>query len=329
VQALVSLVTCSRDPDDSLLQATLASVRSLRIPDGWTVEHLLVDNGSVVPLETRPSVREHLASVPWAHLTRDDLDGLAGVRARVIRATRGELLVTVDDDNVLDPHYLEALVSTARAMPSVGVFGAGRIDVAYRADPPAWARDPWVLRLFQQRALPTTVLGTSRFWQAHYPPGTGMAVRRSVADEFARSVLQGSVRNASRTRARLSGGEDAQLIWIAVRAGLSIGAFPAMRLSHVIPARRLTPVYVRRLTFGIHESAPPARREVFRDEALPPLTPLRAFARVLRDLPPGAPPAVWWAQFASGLGDAAALCRMHERPEPWWLRALIALLRVR
>lgn len=327
--SLISLITCSRDPDDEAFTATLSSVSALRVPAGWSVEHLLVDNGSVESIANRPLVRRYLAAHSWASLTRDDTEGLAFVRAHAIRASRGELVLTVDDDNVLDPGYLEALVAAAVSMPEVGVFGAGHIEVILPGDAPEWASDPWVRQLFQERSFPAPVVAASLAWQAHYPPGTGMAVRRAVAMAFADAVERGEIRNVSRTGERLGGGEDAQIVWFCVRSGFLVGAFPSMRLRHVISSLRLTPAYVARLVFGIHESAPPARHEVFTDEHLPPLVPLRAIYRALRGIPRGLHPVVRNARLATALGDAAALCLMHKRPEPWWLRALITRTGVR
>lgn len=329
VISLLSLITCSRDPDDVGLEAMLASVRALRVPRGWRVEHVIVDNGSESPLAARPSVRSHLALFPNARLSEDRTEGLAAVRARVLRASAGELLVTVDDDNLPESGYLEALVTAAAELPDVGIFGAGRIAVVLPADAPAWASDPWVLRLFQERDFPAPTHGLSRDWQPYYPPGTGMAVRRRIAVAFAEGVERGELRNCSRRKGHLSGGEDAQLVWICVRDGLSVGTFPGMRLSHYVSPRRLSPRYIRRLVFGIHESAVPARFEVIRDESLPPFIPARALARGVRRIQLDGKSVVRWAQLAAAAGDAAALCEVNERPEPSWLRALIAQLGVR
>lgn len=326
VTPLVSLITCSRSPDDAIVAAVLTAVRALRLPDGWRMEHLLVDNASTPSLAERDSVARHLAACPAARLLRDETDGLATVRARAIRATAGELLITVDDDNVLDAGYLEAVIAAAAALPDIGIFGAGHIAVSLPERAPSWAADPWVRRLFQERHLTTPMHGCSRAWQDYYSPGTGMVVRRQIAEAFADGVERGELRNASRRRGHLSGGEDAQLVWLCVRSGLAVGAVPAMRVTHVIPSRRLTAGYVCRLVFGIHESAAPARFEVLRDEPPPPCRPGRAWLRAVRAVPMAGPFVVWRARVAAAAGDAAALCLVHERPEPWWLRALIALL---
>jgi glycosyltransferase involved in cell wall biosynthesis len=329
VSRLLSLITCTRNPDDAGLDEVLAAVRALRVPDGWRFEHLLVDNGSTVPLAARASVARHLQALPDARVVRDDTDGLAAVRAQAIRAAQGELLVTVDDDNVLDAGYLEALAAAASDLPHVGVFGAGRISVRLPQDAPPWASHPWVLQLFQERAFAEAVHGARRDWQPHYPPGTGMAVRRAVALAFADGVQAGTLRNASRRRGRLSGGEDAQLIWLAVRSGQHVGVVPGMTVVHRIHGGRLAPRYLRRLVFGIHESAAPARAEVFGDEPLPVYRPFRAFLRGARRVPLRPPVVVALARLAAAAADAAAICQMHERPEPWWLRTLIALLGAR
>ncbi|MBM3908632.1 MAG: glycosyltransferase family 2 protein [Gemmatimonadetes bacterium] len=326
---LLSLITCTRNPDDAGLDEVLAAVRALRVPDGWLFEHLLVDNASTVPMAERPSVARHLQELPSARVVRDDTDGLSVVRSRAIRAAQGELLVTVDDDNVLDRGYLGALVAAADDLPHVAVFGAGRIQVRLLEDAPAWASDPWVLQLFQERTFATIEHGTSRSWQAYYAPGTGMAVRRSVALAFADGVERGVLRNASRRRGRLGGGEDAQLNWLAVQGGQHVGVVPGMSVVHRIHGGRLSPTYLRRLVFGIHESAAPARAEVFRDEPLPAWRPFRVFVRGARRVPIHPPAVVVLARVAAAAADAAAICQMHERPEPWWLRTLIALLSAR
>lgn len=53
----LSIVTCTRNPDQHRFKRVLDAIDALRVPPGWDREYLLVDSASDGPLSSRPEVR--------------------------------------------------------------------------------------------------------------------------------------------------------------------------------------------------------------------------------------------------------------------------------
>ena len=176
-----------------------------------------------------------------------------------------------------------------------------------------------------------TSWGSAHGWPGCYASGLGRVIRRGPAAEYARRVRSGRYRAVERSTATVIRGEDAQLLWTAVLAGGAAGSSPQLALRHAVPVRRLELGYLRRLAFGLQESALPCQMEVFGipDTGLPGRG--RAVWKVVRMLSRAvlARHAKLRLEAAEGLGQLVAVWRVHEAPEPWWLRGLIALAGVR
>ena len=95
-----------------------------------------MDNRSDEPLADRIDLSWH----PDAHIVREDTLGLTPARLRGIRESKGDLLVFVDDDNVLDVDFLEVALRTMeretvsrfleRAMPACIRAAATGVDAS-------------------------------------------------------------------------------------------------------------------------------------------------------------------------------------------------------
>ncbi len=125
------------------------------------------------------------------------------------------------------------------------------------------------------------------------------------------------------------------MLWTAVLLGGAAGMSPTLALRHAVRVGRLDIGYLGRLSFGLRDSVLPCQVEVF--GAGSRNLPGRARA-VRQEIGPllrgilklrGARHVHGVFELASALGGLTAAWRVHERPEPWWLRALIALFRVR
>ncbi|MFM8497707.1 MAG: glycosyltransferase, partial [Planctomycetia bacterium] len=116
----ISVVVCTRNPRATVFRRVLDCLAAQAFPAAhW--ELIVVDNGSEPPV----AVGEH--SGPTSiRIVREPKPGLTPARIRGIRAARGELLIFVDDDNLLDSRYLEQAARIAGEFPSIGAFG-GRI----------------------------------------------------------------------------------------------------------------------------------------------------------------------------------------------------------
>src|SRR5439155_6632583 len=83
------------------------------------------------------------------------------------------------------------------------------------------------------------------------PCGAGMWVRRVVVQRWVERLANDPNRTAlGRTGTRLISGEDSDLAWTAWEMGLGVGVFTALKMTHLIPARRLAESYILKLVEG-------------------------------------------------------------------------------
>lgn len=327
MSASLTLLTCTRNPNPETFRRVLDRVAALQWPTGHTVEYLVIDSTSEPPVASRPGMDEFLARVPWARVIRARAPGLAAARLAGLEASKGSLLVWFDDDNVPAPDYLTHVVALADARPSVTVWGAGRIDVEFTAPVPAWVeRD--LRPTFQQRHHLVDDFGHAASWASFFPVGSGLVTRREAMERWAAAVRDGRYSLTGRSGAKLSAGDDAQIILGAVAAGEMVGVVAAQQLTHLIPPSRCTMRYLMRLEFGLSGSIRVARAECFPGDPAPrsldglgPVAMLRATLAQWRRHG-------WRAgrfESARQLGALSGALQTTNRPEPWWLRAAIAL----
>ena len=88
-------------------------------------------------------------------------------------------------------------------------------------------------------------------WSEAYPLGAGLCVRRWVMTEVQRQTTACGLRQSldRRSQLLLSGG-DYDINLTACDMGLGCGVFQALKLTHLIPARRLSADYLVKLWYG-------------------------------------------------------------------------------
>jgi hypothetical protein len=245
---VISVILCTHNPRDDYLTRTLAALRAQTISlDVW--ELIVVDNLSAVPVAGRVD----LSWRPGARVLREETLGLTPARLRGIREAQGDLLVFVDDDNVLDPDYLEQAATFADERPHIGAW-SGQCIGEFEAIPPDWTRRYWgnlCIREFDAEVwsnlprLPETM-----------PGGAGLCMRRAVGQHYL-TLHEGGARSFQFDRAGgslLSGGDN-DLAACACDIGLGVALTPRLMLKHLIPPNRLTADYLARLAEGIMMSA--------------------------------------------------------------------------
>jgi hypothetical protein len=123
-------------------------------------------------------------------------------------------------------------------------------------------------------------------YQPWYPYGAGMVLRREAARAYAGQLAADPGRiELGRRGESLSSAEDIDLVLAAIDAGYAAGYFPQLTLTHLIPARRLTYDYMKRMIYHANRSL--GRLLLARDPAYRPrpwpLLYLVSLALCLRD----------------------------------------------
>ena len=331
----ISILTCTRNPNPATLQRVMEGIEALRIPESWDRECILVDSASEHPLAERTEEQLHLIRAPWARLVRATESGLSIARRLGLRESKGELLVWFDDDNVPAPDYLEQVVRFSAAYPQVSVWGAGTIAVEFTDKVPRWVEHD-MPPFFQEREHGRDEVGSSRAWAPYFPVGSGLVTRRAAMERWAAATEAGRYTLTGRDGARLSAGDDAQIIFGAIAASEQVGVAAGQRLAHLIPAFRCTTEYLARLEFGLSASLRVARAECFPDDPagrrtddLSLVDAVRAALVALRSHGRSDGPRFARLELARRLGALAGTLQTMNRPEPVWLRAAIGVLGLR
>jgi glycosyltransferase involved in cell wall biosynthesis len=277
----ISVVIPTHNPRMDYLRRVLHALRGQTLSkDLW--ELLIVDNGSRVPLraagprgqdtksrvletargeaEGKPRDREqesgvspkiNIVDLSWhanARVVREEELGLTFARLRGFAETTGELIVLVDDDNVLDPDYLEQTVKIAEEFPFLGSW-SGQAVFEFEDSS---VQPPEMLRgLLLERHLDRDCWSNDRHHTKSDPYGAGMCVRRVVAEAYARKLAS----EPKRMELDLSGGEllyggDLDLAFAGLDIGLGKGAFHRLKFTHLIPKSRCSMAYLMRAAEG-------------------------------------------------------------------------------
>ncbi|MBA3240938.1 MAG: glycosyltransferase family 2 protein [Acidobacteria bacterium] len=235
----IDLIVCTYN-NAALLDRTLEAVARQRVAPGreWSV--LVVNNNCTD--ETTEVVERHMSAGRIRLRTLDEPgQGLMPARVCGVRNTSGEWIAFVDDDCLLAEDWVEQAARFASEHPECGAFGGQII--------PQWEAAPTPYVLGHRYAYASKYHGETphrRPWLA----GAGMVVRREAlvaCGWLDRQFLE------DRTGARLVSGGDMEIA-LRVAARYELWYNPSCKLRHVIPARRMSREYLRRVTRGLGAS---------------------------------------------------------------------------
>lgn len=250
----MSVVIPTHAPNLTRFERTLCGLREQQVArDSW--ELLVIDNAS--PNQQLFSNCD-LSWHPSASIIREERLGLTPARIAGIRASQGDYLVFVDDDNVLSPNYLEDVIKIFEQHPHLGAIG-GKSLPEFEVEP-----EPWVTEFFKCLALRNPGEETQIYSHAgassseasrhltSYPEfapiGAGMALRREAAELYMNHIAGNNTRlSLDRTGRSLNSGGDNDIVLTLMEQGWEVGYFPQLQLTHLIPASRLTRDYLARI----------------------------------------------------------------------------------
>lgn len=299
----VSVVTPSLNPRPDYLARVFEALRRQTLPlDQW--EYVVVDSGSDEPLKNRLDLSWHprgrVVEAPYKALVRSRLLGM--------QETAGGLLVFVDDDNVLSPTYLADALALMTEYPFIGAAGAyceGELEIPF---------EPWMkeflailcaMQYCEERKVPLQYAMAPQGgpW---VPPGAGLVIRREVARAYQQRVADHpEILGLGRIGQALLGSEDTDLVYTAVDAGYAMATTTRLTLTHLIPARRLTLAYLRRLLYASNYAT--ARLLIQRGwkkpQPAPVLTWWQRRRKQLGRLRTRSPEAQCWEAFSQGYRD--------------------------
>ena len=237
----LSVIICSHNPRPDYLERTLNALRAQTLPkEQW--ELLLIDNASKKTLAESWDLSWH----PHVRIIREEELGLTPARLRGIKESKGDILIFVDDDNLLNPDYLANAVRIGLEHPKIGVWG-GELQGEFEGGLPEWL-EPHTVCL-AVRSLQRDAWSNLYGWSPALPAGAGMTLRRVVGEFYANLNKEHPLRRQLDRRGKSLGcGGDVDLAYSAIDLGFGIGRFKCLQILHCIPERRIKPEYVLNMT---------------------------------------------------------------------------------
>jgi glycosyltransferase involved in cell wall biosynthesis len=232
-----SVIICTHNPRSDYFARVLDGLRNQTLPlHKW--ELLVVDNASQVPLASS-------CDISWRGTARHILErelGVAYARRRGIQEASADLIIFVDDDNVLDENYLAEAIKIGQEWPSLGAWGSGCIRGDFEVEPReslrTWLPVREVTAPRWSNLAGIHLLGESP--EEAIPWGAGLCVRKEIAIAYCRFCDQSSLQNITHH------GEDTEIAFVCCSRGLGVGIFPELKITHLIPHRRVSEDYIVR-----------------------------------------------------------------------------------
>jgi len=252
----LTVILPTHNPDPERLRRTLRGLAVQTLPASrW--ETVLVDNASTqLPDSAFFSAHgpDNLSVISEPTL------GLSSARRRGFDAARGAISVLVDDDNVLAPDYLALVLAIFDRLPGVGVAG-GKSVPEFEREPREWEREFLPLLALRDLGPSEQISRGLRPAGCHHnqyplfaPIGAGMAIRRAAWQAWLEATAADGSALSDRRGRQLASSGDNEIVLCAMRADWEVGYFPALSLTHLIPAQRLDAEYLARLNRGIQTS---------------------------------------------------------------------------
>uniref|UniRef100_L8BA08 Sulfatase n=1 Tax=Rubrivivax gelatinosus S1 TaxID=1138313 RepID=L8BA08_RUBGE len=249
MQRLVVLI-CTHDRAELLARA-LASLDRADVPPGWSVEVLVVANacrdGTAALLEGRTAAGAPGLPLAWF---AEPVPGKSNALNSALSRIDADLVGFVDDDQRVDPGYLQALCNAADAHPEADMF-CGLLVPDWDGREPAWVHDDGPYRIYPLPVPRFDPGGSARELDTTQtiPGGGNLAVRASWFPRVGPfSTALGP------TGHDLGGSEDIDWLLRAVGLGARLRYVPEMRQYHHVDHERLRLRYLMRKAFRRTES---------------------------------------------------------------------------
>lgn len=232
----LSLVIATYNRAEQLM-VTLGSVAmQSAAPEAW--ECIVVDNNSADDTRQRVEAFKKKHSDLNIRYVFEQNQGLSHARNAGIKASRGDIVAFIDDDERIVEEFISAYIDLFDQHPDAMAAG-GEIIAEYPTGRPRW------MSRYTERPIANPMsFGNSvrLFPKGRIPGGGNMAMRRRLFDcigEFNTSL--------GRTGKRLLGGEESDLFERIAKHGHKVYYAPRAVMYHIIPAEKLTRDYFTRL----------------------------------------------------------------------------------
>jgi glycosyltransferase involved in cell wall biosynthesis len=170
--------------------------------------------------------------------------GLSYARNRGIKEAKGDVLTFIDDDAFAQPDFIQHLQAHFESHPQTMAVG-GKIIPQYEDIEPRWM-SKYLLPL-----VAALNMGDQKtpFPKSKFPIGANMSIRREAFEAYGTFDV-----NLGRKGSVLEGSEEKDLFSRISKSGAPIMYLPQAVVHHIIPAKRVSPQYIKNQAIGIGKS---------------------------------------------------------------------------
>ena len=238
---MISFIICTYNRDKYIYEC-LSRLAMNTEQDGWEI--ILVNNNSTDDTAAECARFEIDHPKIDYHYFVEMQQGLSYARNRGIIESKGEWLVFLDDDAMVEPSYIANLQSHLAIYLDTAAFG-GQIEPLFEDGEPNWY-SKWSMGFVSAIDRGNTV---HVFPANAYPIGANMGIKREMLN-----IVGGFDTSLGRMGNNLIGGEEKDMFNRIREAGGKILYFPNIGVKHCIPGRRTTREFVVRLAYGVGRS---------------------------------------------------------------------------
>ena len=241
--AMVSIIICTYNRE-KYIRPLLESLAKNDYPT-TDYEIVLVDNNCTD--NTRGVCEEFTVSHPEVVLryVMESEQGLSAARNKGIKEAKGEIIVYVDDDALVDSDYIRTYAEHFATHPNTMAAG-GPIEPLYETKEPSWM-SPYT------KALLTAWMNygdkVREYPKGRYPGGGNAAYRKVVFDQVGLFNT-----DLGRKGTALLASEEKDIFDKMHTLGMQVLYLPTPVLHHIIPQTKLEEDYFNRLTLQIGRS---------------------------------------------------------------------------
>lgn len=258
-----SIIICSYNPDEVIFNRLLTAIKKItQRENNPPFDITIVDNNSSPALIDRQEIRTFI-NEQSASILIEKQPGLTSARIAGVKAAKNDWIIFFDDDNEPASDYLLKTQQLINDYPGAGVLGPGKIKVEFVGKASDFAKTH--KELFQERNQQETIIDNVRWGQYAYPYGTGMIVKKQIADEYVKQVEKGSYTMSDRVGKSLISGGDIQILLTGIKMGYYAGSSPSLELTHLIKSEKTAYKKMLQLVFMLSASAVKTYNEVFTD----------------------------------------------------------------
>ena len=240
---MITIIICTYNRE-KYIGPLLESIAKNNYPKG-DYEILLVDNNCTDNTRSVCDVfaRDH-ADISFRYVVEPE-QGLSAARNKGIKEAKGDIIIYVDDDALIDSNYISSFAEHFANNPTTMAAG-GPIEPLYETAEPNWMSPYTKALLTAWMNYGNTV---RNYPNGRYPGGGNAAYRKVVFDKVGLFNTE-----LGRKGTALLASEEKDIFDKMRALGMEVKYLPTPVLHHIIPQAKLEKPYFDRLTRQIGDS---------------------------------------------------------------------------